>query len=92
VKFNFASQFVEPRLKQKEQAHAVDVRQIQVNYEKEMSKLKAETVELRVRLDARINEHHLSKTHELEIKRLKRIITDMQNKVCLFCILRLHCK
>ena len=37
--------------------------------------------ELRARFDAKINEHHLSKTHELERKRSQRTITDMQYKV-----------
>ena len=41
--------------------------------------------ELRARFDAKINEHQLSKTYELERRRSQRTIVDMQNKVDCFC-------
>jgi Skp family chaperone for outer membrane proteins len=80
------AQFVEPRLKQQADAHAAEIREIRSKYDKEIAGLKAEMAELRARLDAKINEHHLSKTHELERKRSQRIITDMQYKVDCFML------
>lgn len=77
-------QFLEPRLKQQAQAHAAEIREIRSKYDAEIAKLKSEMAELRARFDAKINEHHLSKTHEIERKRSQRTITDMQNKVFSF--------
>jgi len=79
-------QFLEPRLKQQADAHAAEIKQIRSKYDKEIAGLKAEMAELRARFDAKINEHHLSKTHELERKRSQRTITDMQYKVESFSI------
>ena len=75
---------MEPRLKQQAQAHAAEIREIRSKYDAEIAKLKSEMAELRARFDAKINEHHLSKTHEIERKRSQRTITDMQNKVFSF--------
>ncbi len=74
-------QFLEPRLKQQQEAHDADIRRMRLQYDKEIAGLRAETAELRARFRAGVNEHHLSKTHEMERKKAQRMMTDLQNKV-----------
>ena len=85
IRLTITAQFLEPRLKQQAEAHAAEIKQIRSKYDKEIAGLKAEMAELRARFDAKINEHQLSKTHELERRRSQRTISDMQNKVDCFC-------